>query len=554
MEVFGGHIIQLEKSDEKGMLNADQIKNYLDKASKATCKIIISKNIFGSGFFCLIPYLEKSNSLLHALITCYHVLDNILNENKIEIIINEEHKFISLEQRKFWINKELDFVCIEIKEKQDGINSFYFIDNNNFDNNYLNEKALIFGINKNDKKLGFSNGIIKSNKEPFFEYTCNTTPGCSGGCIVKESNNRVIGIHQGGIVKKKEWQLNQGIYIINIIKSIKKDNTNYIKNLEQILNSLDNGNDILNILINDCSFFKINPENLKMDDKVLKLLFNVSRNKLNNDLKKQLEEILYKVRYDINTKTPKELREFNPDNYYIEKLTEFNELFNNICEEDFHQLQCYLRTVIQDVKNQLTSSFEESIISIIQNKYNNTIIYPKNVQELLREQNISNLIKGREYVLYFNFKGYKVVALGDNKVALPGLTVLRLKIRDEENGGIKDLIIDSTDIKTYFDPDSMEIRLSDNEIKYWKGSHTGCLRGHFQSYRNTYIDDYFYRMIISLPENFEFDVLEGNNLYFDKYSYSDLVINVNYNQTLKGIKIGQSGNTVIRKISVKPKL
>ena len=119
MEVFGGQIIQLEKSDEKGMLNADQIKNYLDKASKATCKIIISKNIFGSGFFCLIPYLEKSNSLLHALITCYHVLDNILNENKIEIIINEEHKFISLEQRKFWINKELDFICIEIKEKQE---------------------------------------------------------------------------------------------------------------------------------------------------------------------------------------------------------------------------------------------------------------------------------------------------------------------------------------------------------------------------------------------------------------------------------------------------
>ena len=30
--------------------------------------------------------------------------------------------------------------------------------------------------------------------------------------------------------------------------------------LEHILNSQNNGNDILNILINDCSFFKINPE------------------------------------------------------------------------------------------------------------------------------------------------------------------------------------------------------------------------------------------------------------------------------------------------------
>ena len=61
-------------------------------------------------------------------------------------------------------------------------------------------------------------------------------------------------------------------------------------------------------------------------------------------------------------------------------------------------------------------------------------------------------------------------------------------------------------------------------------------------------------MIICLPENFEFDVLKGNNLCFDKYSYCDLVINVNYNQTLRGIKVGQSGYTVISKISVKPKL
>lgn len=324
--------------------------------------------------------------------------------------------------------------------------------------------------------------------------------------------------------------------------------------MEQILNSLDNGNDILNILIKDCSFFEINPENLKMDDKALKLLFNVSRNKLNNDLKKRLEEILYKVRYDMNTKTPKELKELNVDNYYNGKLTEFNKLFNNICEEDFHQLQSYLRTVIQDAKKQLTSSFNESIISIIQNKYNNIIIYPKNVQELLREQNISNLIKGREYVLYFNFKGYKVVALGNNKVTLPGLNVLRQELYDEENGGIKNLIHKSTGINAYFDPDSMEIRLSDNEIKYWKGSHTGCRRGFFQNHRNTYIEDHFYRMIISLPENFEFDVLKGNNLTFDKYSYCDLVISVNYNKTLKGIRVGQSGNAIISKISVKPKL
>ena len=201
MEIVEEQIIILEKSDEKGMLNANQIKSYLDKASKATCKIIIS-NGFGSGFFCQIPYLQKRNCLLNVLITCYHVLENVLNEKKIEIIINKEYKFISLEQRKIWINKELDFVCIEIKEKEDDIHNFYFLDNNIFDNNYLNGKVLIFGTTKNDKELGFSNGIIKNNKKPFFEYTCNTTPGCSGGCIVRQTNNCFIGIHQKELTKK----------------------------------------------------------------------------------------------------------------------------------------------------------------------------------------------------------------------------------------------------------------------------------------------------------------------------------------------------------------
>ena len=551
MEIFGGQIIKFEKSDEKGMLNANQLKNYSDKASKATCKIIVS-NGFGSGFFCLIPYLEKRNCLLHVLITCYHVLENDVNNNKIEIVINKEHKFISLEQRKVCINKELDFICIEIKEKQDEIHSFYYFDKDIFENNYLNEKVIIFGINKNDKELGFSDGFIKrkNQKESFFEYTCNTTPGCSGGCIVREQNNCVIGIHQGGILKER--QLNQGIYIRDIIKRIIKYNSNYINNLEQLLNSQNNGNEILNILINDCSFFKINPENLKINDKIQKLLFDASRNKLNNDVKQKLEEKLNNISNDINTKTPKELRELNVDNYYNWKLDEFNELFNNICNEDFHQLKNYLRTVIQDVKKQLSSFFEESIISKIKKKNNNTIIYPKNVQELLKEQNISNLIKGKEYVLYFNFIGYKVVALDDNKVTLPGLIVLRQKMRDEENGGVKNLIMERDNLNAYFDPDSMEIRLSDNKIEYWKGSHTGCLRGYFQYYRNIYIDDYFYKMFVSLPENFEFDILEGNNLIFEKYSYCDLVINVDYNQTLKGINVGQSGNTIIRKISVKP--
>ena len=96
------------------------------------------------------------------------------------------------------------------------------------------------------------------------------------------------------------------------------------------------------------------------------------------------------------------------------------------------------------------------------------------------------------------------------------------------------------------------LRLSNKIIEYWKGSHTGSLRGRFLLHRNTYIDDYFYKMIINLPENFEFNALEGNKLCFKKYSHCNLVISVNYDQTLKLIKVGESGYAFISKISVKP--
>jgi len=170
----------------------------------------------------------------------------------------------------------------------------------------------------------------------------------------------------------------------------------------------------------------------------------------------------------------------------------------------------------------------------------------------LIEQNIPNLIKGKEYTLYFNFKEYKVIALDNNKVTLPGLIVQRQTLRDEENGGVKNGVEKTININAYFDPDSMEIRLSNKIIEYWKGSHTGSLRGRFLLHRNTYIDDYFYKMIINLPENFEFNALEGNKLCFKKYSHCNLVISVNYDQTLKLIKVGESGYAFISKISVKP--
>ena len=225
MKKINGSNITPEYSDEKGMLDAKTIMKFLPRAIKAVCEIKLLEG-FGSGFFCKIPYTENNNLLLPVLITANHVLTKeILNsKNDIEIIINEEPKVLPLEQRKIWNDENMDFTCIEIKEKEDSIDTFFSLDDHvkykDLGNDcYLNENVIIFGINKDGKNVGFSNGIIKENEEYYFYYNCNAYKGCSGGCIVNQSNNCVIGIHTG-----KDENLNVGIYIRNVIERIKNKN------------------------------------------------------------------------------------------------------------------------------------------------------------------------------------------------------------------------------------------------------------------------------------------------------------------------------------------
>ena len=231
--------INLQKSDSKGMLNLKELEEYITKAKKAMCKINLS-NGFGSGFFCKIPYTENNNILLPVLMTNNHVLsrDSLNSENYIKITLDGETKIISLKQRKKWTDETMDFTCIEIKEEEDSIHTFFNLDDNVLDNNYsndcyLNQKVLIYGFNKNEDDVALSNGHIIKNNDSFFVYNCNTYPGCSGGCIVNQFNNLAIGMHRGEIENKSNNIKNQGIYIKDIIISIKNYEKNALSKVNQ---------------------------------------------------------------------------------------------------------------------------------------------------------------------------------------------------------------------------------------------------------------------------------------------------------------------------------
>ena len=213
--------------DGKGMQNDESQNHFLAKAKEAFC-LIRYKDKCGTGFFCDI-------SGMTFLITNCHVYpqNSVITEKSFDITINGNLKTINLEERAKWTNSKMDFTCIEIK-KEDNIKTPFSLDNNIFKRNYsnkdyLNKNVTAYALNKQDKfKLYYSDGYIKKQDNYSFAHTCNTYPGCSGGCIVIQKTNRVIGIHQGGLEKNK---VNVGIFIKDVIEDIKKQVNHCLYNL-----------------------------------------------------------------------------------------------------------------------------------------------------------------------------------------------------------------------------------------------------------------------------------------------------------------------------------
>ena len=220
-DLFDEKNIVLEKDlDGKGMQNDESQIPFFAKAKEAVC-LIKYKDASGTGFFCDI-------SGVTFLITNNHVYpqNSKITEKFIDITINGKLKTINLERRGKWTNSEMDFTFIEIKE-EDNIKTPFFLDDNilNF-NKDLN--VTVFALNRNDKfKLYYSYGYIKESDNYLFAHTCNTYPGCSGGCIVIQNTNRVIGIHRAG---HNNGKVNAGIFINDVIENIKSQVNHYSYN------------------------------------------------------------------------------------------------------------------------------------------------------------------------------------------------------------------------------------------------------------------------------------------------------------------------------------
>ena len=123
-----GQISHEEKIRESEFISLDNNKLLNEKAEFSICKIIIDK-IIGDGFFCKIK--NYNNSIY--LVTCYHVITKAILDNydKIKLIFNNYSiKFNLKEKRNILYDDKLDFMAIEIKNKDKiKVNAFEINDN-----------------------------------------------------------------------------------------------------------------------------------------------------------------------------------------------------------------------------------------------------------------------------------------------------------------------------------------------------------------------------------------------------------------------------------------
>jgi hypothetical protein len=220
---------EIEIKDELKLNNPiDDISNIM-KVAKGTVKIELDNDKgVASGFFLK---LERNNKEFYCLMTNAHVITKkmITNQEKIKIKYDNETKEINLELNEkeriifCFMDFGIDITIIEIIPK-DGIKDKTYFLNPNTDKNY--EEF----IGKNIQIIQFPDGKKLSKSEQkiterftkidyMFYHNASTIEGSSGSPIILKDDDKVLGIHKGGIRGKKK---NVGIFIGIIFEAIKE--------------------------------------------------------------------------------------------------------------------------------------------------------------------------------------------------------------------------------------------------------------------------------------------------------------------------------------------
>ena len=205
-------------------LKKQEILKIYEQMDKCVCLITLG-NGMGTGFFCFIPF-KNERQYLPVLVTSGHIInDDMVKENNIiciSFLDKKEIRNIELKNRLIYTNKEYDVTIIEVKPILDKISNFLELDEKLFNENKecMFDKQSIYVLQyPHGEGPSVSFGIIKNIKNNEIIHNCWTSSGSAGGPILCMTTFKVIGLHQGCILK---YQHKIGKFLDNPINEFQK--------------------------------------------------------------------------------------------------------------------------------------------------------------------------------------------------------------------------------------------------------------------------------------------------------------------------------------------
>ena len=318
--------ISLEVYTHKGgTQSTNSLSSLIQRGNYFSCKIILDKLNYGSGFFAKILSQSRNSKIIKVLFTCYHVLtEEFLNSHNVinlEFNNDEKRNILLNKNRLIWLNKYLDYTCIEILD-EDNISEFLNIDfeiyEENYNTNLENEEVLLLAFNKDENdensKQSCEFGILHYDKDiEAFLSSYNSTHGASGGVVLLKRGYKLIGMHKGAY---KDIENNKNLNVIIPLNIILKD-----------LNS--NENSVCKLKLEDSK--KENLNTIKVEKEEIIEKYNKSDKESNKNI---IEE---KKKTKIENEEIKKEDNFEL-NLFSEHMGELNDLFKDmhfsiICQE-----------------------------------------------------------------------------------------------------------------------------------------------------------------------------------------------------------------------------
>jgi len=217
------------------LTDIDEYKEINDIAKNSLFKIYNDNGVEGTGFYCEIPDPENEDKNIVVMFTCNHVFpinkNNLNNYKNIKYKqINEENvQSLNLEDgRRIWVNKEIDYTCIEIFPMTNiffGFNKEIFkIDKQHLNSQNLKKETEIRAYTFIENNFDKLDGKFKSIEEKHrytFKHDLKTEGGYSGSPIINKEDKSIIGIHKEKYDKKKSE--GNGICLNEIYNNMKEN-------------------------------------------------------------------------------------------------------------------------------------------------------------------------------------------------------------------------------------------------------------------------------------------------------------------------------------------